>query len=133
LDRVADSPALGFRERAIFELGATYFKQNNIAQALYFYTEAAKAAKQIDPLVYVQSIWMSAACSGVNGDHRRASSDLEQLLPLVRALSARYPALYFDYLNSLAVELCEVGRVEEANNALDIALASPFADRFPEW
>jgi tetratricopeptide (TPR) repeat protein len=130
---VADSPASGFKERAIFELGTTYFERGDITQALYFYIEAAKAAKQTDPLVYIQSIWMSAACNGVTGDHRRASSDLEQLFPLVRALSARYPPLYFDYLNSLAVEFCEVGRVEEANKVIDIALASPFADRFPEW
>jgi hypothetical protein len=131
--QVADSPALGFRERAIFELGTTYFRQGDINQALYFYIEAAKAAKCTDPMVYVQSIWMLAACSGISGDHRRASSDLEQLFPLVRSLSGKYPSLYFDYLNSLAVEFSEVGRVEEANKVIDDALASPFADRYPEW
>jgi tetratricopeptide (TPR) repeat protein len=133
LSRVADSTASGFRERAIFELGTTYLKQGDTTQALYFYIEAARAAKRTDPVIYIKSLWMSAACNGVNGDHQRASSDLEQLLPVVRSLSGMYPSLYFDYLNSLAVEFCEVGRIEEANNAIDDALASPFADRFPEW
>jgi tetratricopeptide (TPR) repeat protein len=133
LSYVADSPASGFRERAIFELGTTYFTQGDIAQALYFYIESAKAAKHTDPLTYVHSLWMLAASSGVIGDHRRASSDLEQLFPLVHSLNGIYPSFYFNYLNSLAVEFCEVGRIEEANHAIDIALASPFADRFPEW
>jgi len=133
LSRVADSPASGFRERAIFELGSTYFEQGDIAQAIYFYLEAGKAAKQTDPIIYVHSLWTLAACRGVIGDHRRASSELEQLFPLVRSLSGIYPSLYFNYLNSLAVEFCEVGRIAEANNAIGVALASPFADRYPEW
>jgi tetratricopeptide (TPR) repeat protein len=133
LTRVADSPASEFKARAIFELGATSFKQGDIAQALYFYIEAGKAARHTDPFIRVHSLWMLAACRGINGDHRRASSDLEQLSPLVRSLSGMYPSLYFDYLNSLAVEFCEVGRIEEAKNVIDDALASPFADRFPEW
>jgi tetratricopeptide (TPR) repeat protein len=133
LSRVADSAASGFRERAIFEVGTTYFRQGDITQALYFYIESAKAAKGIDHIIYIESLCMLAACSGVNGDHRRASCDLEQLFPLVHSLSGRYPAFYFDYLNSLAVEFSEVGRVEEANKAIDDALASPFADRYPEW
>jgi len=133
LFRVADSPASGFRERAIFELGTTNLKQGDITQALYFYIEASRAAKSTDPMVYVQSLWMLAACTGINGDHRQASDDLEQLFPLVRPLSEMYPSLYFDYLNSLAVEFGEAGRIQEASNAIDLALASPFANRFPEW
>ena len=41
--------------------------------------------------------------------------------------------LYFDYLNSLAVELGEVGRIQEAQNICQITLASPYAFAYPEW
>jgi hypothetical protein len=36
-------------------------------------------------------------------------------------------------MNSFAVELCEVGRLEEAKNVSEIAVASPFAGAYPEW
>ena len=41
--------------------------------------------------------------------------------------------VYYDYLDNLAVELCEVGRLEEARNISQIVLASPFAPAYPEW
>jgi hypothetical protein len=43
------------------------------------------------------------------------------------------PHVYYDYMNSFAVELCEVGRLEEAKNVSLIVLASPFAPAYPEW
>lgn len=36
-------------------------------------------------------------------------------------------------MNTLAVERTEAGRLEEARNAPQIALASPFASAYPEW
>jgi hypothetical protein len=51
----------------------------------------------------------------------------------VRLASHEHPALRYDYLNSLAVELAETGRLEEAKHAIEIALRSPFADRYPNW
>ena len=43
------------------------------------------------------------------------------------------PHVYYDYMNSLAVELCEVGKLEDAKNVSQIVLASPFAPAYPEW
>ncbi|HMG35401.1 MAG TPA: hypothetical protein VKM94_15790, partial [Blastocatellia bacterium] len=37
------------------------------------------------------------------------------------------------YHNALAVELGELGRLNEAKAALAVALASPFASAYPEW
>ena len=39
----------------------------------------------------------------------------------------------FDYLNSLAVELGEVGRKYEARNVIKHVLESPFTIAYPEW
>src|SRR5262249_9460710 len=58
---------------------------------------------------------------------------LESLFPLAHSMRGSDPHTYYDYLNSLAVELCEVGRLEEAHNASRIVLASPFAPAYPEW
>ena len=75
---------------------------------------------------------MVAATKGMDGDHRGAVADLESLLPAVRAVSTYRPQFLYDYANSLAVELCEVGRLAEAENACRIVLASPFASAYPE-
>jgi len=43
------------------------------------------------------------------------------------------PHIYFDLLNSYAVELGEVGRIYEARNISEIVIHSPFAFAYPEW
>jgi hypothetical protein len=55
------------------------------------------------------------------------------MFPLVRAVGSVYPPIYCNYLNSLAVELAEAGRLEEATQACRITLASPFANSYPEY
>jgi hypothetical protein len=41
--------------------------------------------------------------------------------------------MYYDCLNSYAVELGEAGRLYEARNVCDLVLASPFAFAYSEW
>jgi hypothetical protein len=76
---------------------------------------------------------MSALVKALEGDHRGALVDLEKMFPLVRMANSQQPYAYYDYLNTLAVELCEARRLEEARRASEIALASPFASAYPEW
>ena len=76
---------------------------------------------------------MVAAVRSIHGDHRQALESLEKLFPLVRLVGRQHAPLYYDYLNSLAVELGFVGRLDEAHAALNIALASPFASAYPNW
>ncbi|HEY3136596.1 MAG TPA: hypothetical protein VGL29_11270 [Blastocatellia bacterium] len=71
--------------------------------------------------------------NGLEGNHRGAVALLETLFPLACSVRASQPHLYYDYLNSLAVELCEVERLEEARNVSKVVLASPFAPAYPEW
>ncbi len=66
----------------------------------------------------------------LEGFHKQSWKDLERITPLVRYSP---PIERFQYLNSLAVELTEVGRIEEASNISRIVLASPFAFAYPEW
>src|SRR5262249_36931875 len=69
----------------------------------------------------------------MEGDHCEALCMLEGLAPMVRLASTQYPLYFYFYHNALAVELGELGRIQEANAALSIALASPFASSYPEW
>jgi hypothetical protein len=48
-------------------------------------------------------------------------------------MGSSQPRVYYDYMNSLGVELCLVGRLEEAKNVSQIAVASAFARAYPEW
>jgi hypothetical protein len=51
----------------------------------------------------------------------------------MRSFATSFPSDYCDYLNNLAYELGQVGRIEEARAAINVALRSPYADRFPDW
>lgn len=55
------------------------------------------------------------------------------MLRLARAVGLSYPPIYYIYLNSLAVEMIEVGRLEEARNLSNIVLATPYTNAYPEW
>lgn len=55
------------------------------------------------------------------------------MFPLARAVGTVYPPLYYSHLNSLAVELIEVGRIAEAHNISKIVLASPYVGAYPEY
>src|SRR5215212_10959144 len=120
LVRVMGEASPQYRARALHVIGTTYHEQGDIDEALPFYAMAAKTAGNCDPLTLVGSQSMIAIVRSVHGDHKQALDDLERLFPLVRAIGKRYPALFCDYLNSLAVELGEVGRIDEAEAACAI-------------
>lgn len=124
-----------FRGRAIMSLAGTALATGDYRTALPLYVDANRAAS-----CYCQPDWFTiahtrkiiAVIKGIDGDHRRAVADLEGLLPLIRMVSSTDPYLYYDYLNSLAVEFGEAGQIEEAQNVCRIILASSFVNTYPE-
>jgi hypothetical protein len=90
--------------------------------------ESAKASKDVSTTI--RAHLGIAIYKSLEGFHQRALTDLENLYPLAHYSQ---PVVFFDYLNSLAVELGEVGRKDEARNVSRIVLASPFAPAYPEW
>ena len=54
------------------------------------------------------------------------------MFPLMRVVGSSYPSMYCNYFNSLAIEIAEAGRIEEAQNVCRIMLASPYASAYPE-
>jgi len=133
LERVAEEATPQYRARALQVIGLTYQARGEVDAALSFYLAAGKAAIDCDPITLAGSQKMIAVVRSIHGDHKQALDDLERLFPLAQAIGKHYPAFYYEYLNGLAVELGEVGRIDEAEATCAIALASPFASAYPEF
>ncbi len=133
LERVVEVAPPEFKARALQGIGATYRDRGDLDAAISYWSAAGKAARGCDPFALIQSRKMIAIGRGIQGDHKRSVLDLENIFPLVQGVAKYYPALYYDILNALAVELGEVGRLNEAHDALNIALASRYAPAYPEW
>jgi hypothetical protein len=136
LERVAEEVPSWYRGRIIMSLAGLVFDSGDFHSALPLYVEAGRAASHShwqDWFVTAHTQKMIAVLKSIDGDDRGALADLERLFPLIRAVGSSHPHLYYDYMNSLAVELCGVGRLEEARNTSRIVLASPYANAYPEW
>ena len=124
------------KARAILSLAANAAHLQDWRSELELYVWAWRAAgsgDSYDPSTIVSSSRAIAVWKARDGSHRAALSDLEKLFPLARSVGRWHPHVYYDYLNSLAVEMANNGRLTEARNASRIVLASPFAPAYPEW
>jgi hypothetical protein len=117
-----------YKTKALQSRAAYEIFSGNSAQALYFYTESFKTQPSVSE--YIETVKAIAYVKAVEGSHQSALKDLESLIPILRHAE---PFAHYDILNSLAVELGEAGRKEEARNVSRIVLASPFAPAYPEW
>jgi len=117
-----------YKIKGLISLAAVEAGKGDYARELELYTEAAKHADNHTNLL--TSLRAIAVVKAKEGYQRQALKDLESIAPLIHHAS---PKTYFDYLNSLAVELGQAGRKEEARNIIKHVLASPFAPAYPEW
>jgi len=125
---VVDTAPLHYRAKAMLSLAAVSAHLKKPDAELYYFTEALKASKDIaTSLIAYRGI---AVYKAREGYHKQALSDLENILPLARYAP---PHIYFNYLNSLAVELGEANRKQEARNVSRVILASSLAHAYPEW
>jgi hypothetical protein len=135
-ESVVDQATPMYKARAIIALGSMDVACGDIRSAMPLYVKAACGvgrAREFDPLAayYIQS--SMAIVRSIDGNHNDALSDLEEMFPLARAVGMSYPALYYNHLNSFAVELLEAGRIIEAQNVSKIILASPYVGAYPEY
>lgn len=128
LELAADSAPTRYKAKACLSLAAVSADMGDYQSELYYYNEVLKA----DPLspASLEAVRGMAIFKAVEGYHHQAVKELERLLPVVK-YAPRHIRL--TYLNSYAVELSEVGRLEEARNASLIAVTSPIARAYPEW
>jgi tetratricopeptide (TPR) repeat protein len=135
-EQVADEAPMRYRARAMLALGSKSLRLGDQRTAMSFYREVMQIVTRrsvLDPMTFYSASRMTAVIRSMDGDHQGALRDLEVLFPLAKMASLQQPYAYYDYLSTLAVELMEAGRLEEARNASRIALASPFAPAYPEW
>ena len=134
-ERVAEESPSRYKARAILALGTLASSCGDFQSGRLLFIEGGRAimhAKEFDPLAAFYTQSGLTILKSIDGDHKGALADWEGMFPLVRAIGTAYPVLYYNYLNNLAVELLQVGRITEAKNASNIVLASFFADVYPE-
>lgn len=135
-EMVAQEGPPRYRARALIAVGNRLFSKQDHIGAQSIYREAIHVISSeglFDAITFFIACKNMAVARAVQGDHRGSLEDLETLLPLARMAASIQPHLYYDYLNGLAVELGEEGRLEEARRVSSFAVASPFAGMFPAY
>lgn len=117
-----------YRVRALMTLAAVEAREGNFEAELSRFIEAVKHTD--DLATFIELSKGIAVVKAKEGYHHQAVKDLESLIPLLKHAK---PNVYYCTLNSLAVELGEVGRLEEASNVSGLVIASPFAPHYPEF
>lgn len=136
LERLIEKLPQSFRAKSLTALSSSYLVTGDFRSSLSLCIEAGRAAicnDLYDPQSIIISQRNIAIIKSITGNHPGALADLEKTLPLVRMLGRWQPYLFYEQLNSYAVELGEVGRIQEAKNICKIVLASPYASAYPEW
>jgi len=127
-ERVAATAPEAYRAKALASLGALAFHERDYQGALRLYAEAIGAGGlSAASLVAARGI---ATVKSLEGAHGSAIADLERVLGMARHAPGH---IYYDLLNSYAVELGEVGRKEEARQVIRQVLLTPYALAYPEW
>jgi hypothetical protein len=117
-------------------LGAVFKLQGDLDAAVKLHLEAGRLAVSNGTSDLLTAFFVRknlAVLKSIEGDHFGALVDLEQIGPIAKTVGRYHPYVYYDYQNSLAVELSELGRLEEAAHASGISLSSPLVVRYPEW
>lgn len=124
----ADIAPQKYRAKAILSMAAVSSHMADYESQLRFLLESARESCDIS--TKVRAHLGIAVYKSKEGFHGQSLKDLENLYAVARLAQ---PVIFFDYLNSLAVELGEAGRKQEARSICKVTLASPFAFAYPEW
>lgn len=136
LETIADDGPTTYRARAIQTLGTNRHADGCLDEALRFQLEALRVASDRNAHGLQTTLlanWEVLIIKSDHGDHRGALSDLRKLAPLVHQFTKQKPFYFYAYCNALAIELGEVGHLDEAEAASQTALRCPIASAYPEW
>jgi tetratricopeptide (TPR) repeat protein len=117
-----------YRAKALMSLALSEARRGNYDEEHKYFAQALKTTNS--PSLIVEASRCIAVVKAKEGFHQHSLKDLEKISPLLRYTNFH---VRYQYYNSCSVELCEVGRLEEARNISNIVLASPYANAYPEW
>jgi tetratricopeptide (TPR) repeat protein len=129
LERVYEHGPATYRAKALLSLSAVEQRRGNLDESMRFRLQATSFNI---PSIRLEAQHGMAVLLGIQGEHQDALKRLEQFLPLARMINRDTP-LYYDYLNSFAVELNDSGRTEEARNVINLVLSSRYVRHFSNW
>jgi tetratricopeptide (TPR) repeat protein len=133
LERAADLLSKISAPRALLTLGTIEECRGNWTEAARLHVEALRAGRDVDPFAVAGAAIQLATIRAIEGDHAGALDGFQAIAPLIRAAAPSQPSLYPIWHNAVAVELAELGRLDEARAASQVATRSPFADCYPEF
>ncbi|MGH9821663.1 MAG: hypothetical protein ACREDR_00170 [Blastocatellia bacterium] len=115
-------------------MAETHRRFRDFAKAGSLFSQGASEARNDQTgLVYAGALHSLAVCRAMENDHRGSLEILNSMYPLVRSFRTTAGHLFYSYLNSVAVELTELGDFERASRINDVTLATPYAVFFPNW
>ena len=82
------------------------------------------------PIIIESNIGIASLLSA-EGKHQKALDQLKSIIPLLKKVGMT--PLFYDVLNSYAVELAEIGKLDEASQVITPVLASPYIWSYPNW
>jgi hypothetical protein len=128
LEKVASDAPLKYRAHAMVTLSSISWDINQPENTLRYCIEASRISGFSE--ITVKALRGIAVLKSFEGFHKSALRDLENMYQIVKYAP---PHIYFDYLNSLAIELADCGRLYEARNVSKIVCSSPLISIYPEW
>jgi hypothetical protein len=132
---VADHHAMPrFRAQALHTLGVVARESHHFETARNLFYEAIRYIRRVSPhdtYIFPHSIILHSLTRAEEGDSRQALKELLSIEGLIRVI--RNPLLIATYSNNVAVELFELGRVNDAVLYSRVACQSPLAFAYPEW
>ena len=117
-----------YKTRALMSLAMAEARRGDYDEELKYFKEASKTTN--NPSLIVEVSRGIGIVRAKEGDHEQSVKEFERIFPLIKYTT---PISYYQYLNSFAVELAEVGRLEEASKICDVLLAFPYVFAYPEW
>jgi tetratricopeptide (TPR) repeat protein len=128
LERAQQEAKGAYADRATLTLSGMKEMDGDFDESLKLRLDLAKS----DSLsIVVESAIGIASILGSQGDHQEAIEHLERVLPHISKLG-NVP-LYFDTLNSYAVELAEIGKIELASKVITPVAASAYTRFYLNW
>lgn len=131
-ERASEHAPPRLRARAILSLGVVEGYRGDVDSERRHYAKAL-GVSDADHWTRIEAARAVAVLDSFEGDHRRAVALLESLYPVARQFKHVNPRLYFDLLNSLAVEYKECGQLEAAREVFKPVLRSALINRIDEF